>query len=44
VIVTRYLDLFHSLLMRSLAFFIIGAIVFLAGNFYSRRQPGGITS
>lgn len=38
VIVTRYLDLFDSLLMRSLAFFIVGAMVFLAGNFYSRRQ------
>lgn len=38
VVVTRYLDLFESLLMRSLAFFIVGAIVFWAGNFYQRQQ------
>lgn len=43
IVVTRYLDLFHSLLMRSLAFFIIGAIVFMAGNFYQRRQQGAIS-
>jgi hypothetical protein len=33
---SRYVDLFNSLIARSLVFFIVGAGVFAAGNFYSR--------
>ena len=34
----RFLDLFDSLLMRSLFFLVLGAGLFLIGNFYSRRK------
>ena len=34
----RFLDLFDSLLMRSLFFLVLGAGLFLVGNFYSRRK------
>jgi uncharacterized membrane protein len=34
----RFLDLFDSLLMRSLFFLALGAGLFLMGNFYSRRK------
>jgi len=33
----RYLDLFDSLLSRSLVFFLVGGALFVAGNLYSRR-------
>lgn len=35
---SRYLDLFDSLLMRSLVFFIIGGILFIVGNRYARHK------
>lgn len=38
IVVTRYIDLFDSLLMRSMAFFIVGAIIFFAGNLYARNK------
>ena len=34
----RFLDLFDSLLMRSLFFLALGAGLFLIGNFYSHRK------
>ena len=34
----RFLDLFDSLLVRSLVFLALGAGLFLIGNFYSRRK------
>lgn len=34
----RFVDLFESLLMRSLFFLALGAGLFLIGNFYSRRK------
>lgn len=43
VAVPRFLDLFDSLLMRSLMFVALGAGLFLLGNFYQRRKrPQGI--
>lgn len=36
--ISRYVDLFDSLIARSLVFFIVGAGVFAAGNFYSRKK------
>ena len=39
IVVSRYIDLFDSLLLRSLAFFIVGAIIFAVGNFYARHKP-----
>jgi len=45
LVVARYVDLFESLIMRAIAFFIIGGGIFLVGNFYSRikkeKQEGG---
>lgn len=38
IVATRYIDLFDSLLLRSLAFFIVGGIVFATGNFYARHR------
>jgi uncharacterized membrane protein len=38
IAIARYADLFNSLLMRSLVFFIIGGGIFAAGNFYSRAK------
>ena len=37
----RYTDLFESLLSRSLVFLILGAALFLVGNFYSRQKKAG---
>lgn len=34
----RFVDLFDSLLVRSLSFLVLGAGLFLIGNFYSRRK------
>ncbi len=36
--ITRYVDLFDSLLLRSLVFLLLGAGVFVVGNFYSRTK------
>jgi len=38
IAVTRYVDLLHSLIMRSLVFLIIGSSIFVAGIFYSRAK------
>ena len=38
LVLARYLDLFESLLMRSLVFLLLGAGLFLVGNFYTRRK------
>jgi hypothetical protein len=37
----RYTDLFESLLSRSLVFLILGAALFVVGNFYSRQKKAG---
>ena len=40
LVIPRFLDLFDSLLMRSLMFLLLGAALFLLGNFYQRyRTP-----
>ncbi len=36
----RYADLFHSLLMRSAVFLLLGAGLFAVGSFYSRQRRG----
>ena len=36
--ITRYADLFESLLLRSIIFLLLGAGVFVVGNFYVRTQ------
>ena len=44
LVITRYVDLFESLLLRGLIFLILGAGLFVVGNFYSRlrkRDEGG---
>ncbi len=38
LVFTRYTDLFESLLSRSLVFVILGASIFLVGNFYSKQK------
>jgi uncharacterized membrane protein len=38
LVITRYLDLFDSLLLRSLIFLLLGAGLFLVGNFYARSK------
>lgn len=38
LVFARFVDLFDSLLMRSLFFLALGAGLFLIGNFYSRRK------
>ena len=38
LVVTRYVDLFESLLVRSLIFLLLGAGLFLVGTFYSRLR------
>lgn len=38
LVYVRFGDLFHSLLMRSLAFLLFGALLFLVGHFYSKRK------
>ena len=35
---SRYLDLFDSLISRALVFFLVGGGLFLVGNFYNRRK------
>ncbi|MBI5039780.1 MAG: hypothetical protein HZB57_00755 [Gammaproteobacteria bacterium] len=39
IAIPRFLDLFDSLLMRSLLFLALGAGLFLVGNFYQRHKP-----
>jgi uncharacterized membrane protein len=36
--ITRYVDLFNSLLLRSLVFLLLGTGVFVVGNFYTRTK------
>ncbi len=36
--ISRYLDLFDSLLARALVFFLIGGVLFAVGNLYSRKS------
>jgi len=38
LIVWRFNDLFQSLLMRSLVFLIVGAMLFFIGHIYARRS------
>lgn len=38
IAIPRFLDLFDSLLMRSLMFLALGASLFLVGNFYQRQK------
>jgi uncharacterized membrane protein len=38
LVITRYVDLFDSLLLRSLVFLLLGAGVFVVGNFYARSK------
>lgn len=38
LIFARFNDLFHSLLLRSLAFLILGATLFIIGHLYSKRK------
>ena len=38
LVITRYVDLFDSLLLRSLIFLLLGAGLFLVGNFYTRSK------
>jgi uncharacterized membrane protein len=38
LVITRYVDLFNSLLLRSLIFLLLGAGLFLVGNFYARTK------
>ncbi len=38
LVMARFEDLFQSLLMRSLAFLIIGALLFYVGHRYSKRK------
>jgi hypothetical protein len=35
---TRYTDLFESLIVRSLIFFLVGAAIFAVGIFYSKSK------
>ena len=43
IAIPRFLDLFDSLLMRSLMFLALGAGLFLVGNFYQRQKPAKST-
>ena len=38
IAVTRYVDLFHSLVLRALVFLIIGAVIFAVGIYYARAK------
>ena len=38
IVFARYTDLFESLLSRSLVFLVLGASLFVVGNFYSRHK------
>lgn len=40
IAIPRFLDLFDSMLMRSLLFLLLGALLFLVGNFYQRQKAG----
>ena len=43
IVITRYVDLFESLLLRATIFLVLGAGLFVVGNFYSRlrKRDGG---
>lgn len=41
LVFARYSDLFDSLLSRSLVFLVLGASLFVVGNFYSRHRKTG---
>ena len=43
LIMARFVDLFDSLLMRSLAFILIGAMLFVIGHQYSKRKRQGLS-
>lgn len=43
IAIPRFLDLFDSLLMRSLMFLGLGAALFLVGNFYQRQKTSAAT-
>lgn len=38
LIFARYIDLFDSLLSRALVFLVLGVVLFVVGNFYSRQK------
>jgi hypothetical protein len=38
VVIARFLDLFDSLLLRSLVFLIVGAGLFYVGHLYSKQK------
>ena len=40
LVVTRYVDLFESLLLRAVVFLALGTGLFVVGNFYSKRRKG----
>ena len=40
LVVSRYVDLFDSLLLRAVVFLALGAGLFVVGNFYSKRRKG----
>ncbi len=42
IVMSRYTDLFHSLIARAIVFFIIGAGIFMAANLYSRSKKQSI--
>jgi len=42
LVFARYSDLFESLLSRSLVFLVLGASLFVVGNFYSRHKPARV--
>jgi uncharacterized membrane protein len=44
IAIPRFLDLFDSLLMRSLMFLALGAGLFLVGNFYQRQKTPVVAS
>jgi uncharacterized membrane protein len=44
IAIPRFLDLFDSLLMRSLMFLALGAGLFLVGNFYQRQKTPVVVS
>ncbi len=43
LIMARFNDLFDSLLMRSLAFILVGALLFIIGHQYSKRKMQGLS-
>ncbi|MDM8537104.1 DUF2157 domain-containing protein [Desulfobacterales bacterium HSG17] len=45
IVLTRYVDLFESLIVRAIIFFFIGTGIFVVGNFYSgakKKAEGGM--